>query len=81
MTKPTEEQGQFLFALQSTSETETTLIVHGAPPYAPGLVIRATQRGAKLVPGIDWDHYLSEAHLYAEEVEAKNAEATALERD
>jgi len=63
-------QGTFLFALQGPERvTETTLTVWGGPPYAPGHIMRCDQRGAQLVPDIDWDHYLSEAHLYAEEVE------------
>lgn len=66
-------QGHFLFHLdRETRYHENVSVVHGAPPYKD-IIISSTSRRL-YAEDIDWEHYLSEAQLYAEEVEAKHVE-------
>jgi len=73
-------QGHFLFALAEDDNPPCETVYRRDDQ--DGNVLELRQIGTKLRPiDIDWDHFLSEAHLYAEEVEARNAETTASERD
>jgi len=66
-------QGHFLFALAEDDTPPCETVYQVTAP--DGNVLRVDQIGTKLRPiDIDWDHFLSEAEVYAEEVEAKNAE-------